>query len=396
MRKTSFILWLFGYCIIEIPRAFLEEFLNLCLRYGFNYYGIEMDEEKKRARVKISALEQRNILCACRIWQIRARVVLRGGLPSRASRYRGRWGLLVGAVVSLAVFFISQGVIWRIDVIGNERLSDEYVIGLLDEHGMSVGDLKSGINRDSVEQRIMIDDDEIAWISINLVGTVARVEVREVIDTEIKDKNTTPANLVSSFNAQIVGMEVYSGFLSVKEGDFVKKGELLVSGIYKEGKSPLRVTRASGRILGKVTHTIEVKVPLVQSKKVYTGEIISKKSLIFFGKPIKFFTNYRNLPISYDIINYVYAFDPFSLGELPISLSVDEYHEYEMKDIEISESEAMELAYEELRARIDKELPDAQILKKTLYGEIVDGKYVLRCTLTAVCDIARQVEFEIR
>ena len=127
-----------------------------------------------------------------------------------------------------------------------------------------------------------------------------------------------------------------------------------------------------------------------------TGETISKKSLIFFGKTINFFSNYRNLPTSYDIINYVYTFDPFSLGELPISLSVNEYYGYELLEVEISEEEAMEMAYDELRKRIDEELPEAQILKKSLYGEIVDGKYVLRCTVTAICNIAKQVEFEVR
>ena len=66
-----------------------------------------------------------------------------------------------------------------------------------------------------------------------------------------------------------------------------------------------------------------------------------------------------------------------------------------MVEMEISEEEAIEQAYEELRKRVDEELPEAQILKKTLHGEIVDGKYVLKCTVTAVCNIAKQVEFEV-
>ena len=95
------------------------------------------------------------------------------------------------------------------------------------------------------------------------------------------------------------------------------------------------------------------------------------------------------------IMNYVYTFNPFSLGELPISLSVDEYYGYEMVESEISESEAMEQAYDSLRLMIDSTLPDAQILRKAIQGEFVDGKYVLKCTITAICDIAKQVEFEV-
>ena len=67
-----------------------------------------------------------------------------------------------------------------------------------------------------------------------------------------------------------------------------------------------------------------------------------------------------------------------------------------MVEIEISEEEAMEQAYEVLYQKINAKLPQAQILKKTLQGEIVDGKYVLKCTVTAICNIAKQVEFEVR
>ena len=176
----------------------------------------------------------------------------------------------------------------------------------------------------------------------------------------------------------------------------MRSGDLLVSGIYESEKAPLRYTCAFGSVYGRVTQTFEIEIPLIQTKKVPTGEKITKKTLIFFGKPIKFFTNYRNLPTTYDIINYVYAFNPFSLGELPISLSVDEYYPYEMLEVEISEEEAIDEAYEKMRQKIDATMPESQVLKKTLRGEIVDGKYVLKCTVTAICNIAKQIEFEVK
>ena len=115
------------------------------------------------------------------------------------------------------------------------------------------------------------------------------------------------------------------------------------------------------------------------------------------GTKIYDFYNFCPLTVSpiSDIINYVYTFNPFSLGELPISLSVDEYYAYEMVEVEITDDEAMEQAYESLRLMIDDTLPDAQILRKSIQGEFVDGKYVLKCTITAICDIAKQVEFEV-
>ena len=394
-RRVSMLNRIFGYYVLSIPRSSCEDFLNLCLRYGFEYYDLKIDQEEQRVSFCVRSFEYRRLLTACRIWQIRVKKVDFYGLPALVLRYRGRWGILFGAILSLALFFISQSVIWRIDVIGNDRLTNEQIIDVLAENGLAVGNKISNINTDSIEQRVMINDDDVAWIAINISGTVARVEVREVIDTEIKDKNTKPANIVSMYDAQIVSLEVYSGFVCVKEGDFVRQGQLIVSGIYKTGKAPIRYLRASGRVLARVVRTFEVEIPLIQQKKVPTGEQFEQKILNFFGKSIKLFTNYRNLPSSCDIINYLYTVNPLSLGELPISVETVTYLPYTIQDIEISESEAMEQAYALLQEKINSEMPSAQILRKKLQGDIVDGKYVLRCEIVAICDIAKQIEFDV-
>ncbi len=394
-RRKSLFSRIFGYHTISLSRIALEQFLDLCIRYGFSYYDIRICNDEKRAYIDIPSIQFKRIMTACRVWQIRVKCEGKYGLPQRILGLKSRKGLIVGACLSVVIFCLAQSVVWRIDVVGNKRLTQTEIIESIEQNGMSVGDFIKKLDLNSIEQRIMINNDDIAWISINIVGTVARVEVKEVIDTEIKEKETKPANLISMFDAQIVSLEIYSGFPCVKEGDFVRAGELLTSGVYKSEKAPLRYLRAYGSVFGRVTQTFEVEIPLVQSQKVPTGEKITKKTLIFFGKPINFFINYRNLPTSYDIINYVYILNPFSLGELPISLSVNEYYGYEMVDVEISEEAAIEQAYEMLRQKIDEALPEAQILKKTLHGEIVDGKYVLKCTVTAICNIAKQVEFEV-
>ena len=395
-RKPNALVRFLGYCTMEIPLSAKEHFINICFRYGFIYYDLKIDPQREKMLVLVPLLQHKRILSACRVFGVRTKVISKNGFLEKAWQGRKRLGISIGILISFLLILSSQNVVWRIDVVGNERLSKAQVIETLNSNGIKVGSKISNLEPHYIEHMVMINNDDIAWISIKIVGTVARVEIKEVIDTEINQEGTSPANLVSRFDAQIVSLEVYSGFLCVKEGDFVRAGELLASGIYKSEKAPLRFTRANGCVFGRVSTTFEVEIPLAQTQKVLTGEKITKKSLIFFGKSIKFFTNYRNLPISYDIINYLYTLNPFSLGELPISISVDEYCAYEMVQVTISEQEAIEQAYELLREKIDNELPQAQILKKSLHGEIVDGKYVLKCTVTAICNIAKQVEFEVR
>jgi D-alanyl-D-alanine carboxypeptidase (penicillin-binding protein 5/6) len=38
MSKAKVLSRILGYCVLEIPRGFYEDFLNLCLRYGFAHY----------------------------------------------------------------------------------------------------------------------------------------------------------------------------------------------------------------------------------------------------------------------------------------------------------------------------------------------------------------------
>lgn len=394
-RRQGPLAWIFGYFDAELPRIFCEPFLNLCMRYGITYYSLDLDEERKILHVRLPLSERRRMLAACRAWQIRIKISESRGLPHRLAALRGRWGLAVGMLLAVLLIILSQNVIWRVDVVGNEMLSTDRVLEVLSENGIAVGARISEISPESAEQKIMISTPEISWISVSLHGTVARVEVREQVTSGKSESSDAPANLVSDFDAQIVELEIYSGFVGVKEGDFVRCGDLLVSGIYRTENAPSRYTRAAGRVIGRVRCTFEVHIPLNQTEKVPTGEKISQKTLFFFGNPIKLFTNCGKIPPTCDIISCKHTLDPFSLGELPVFLLTEEYYPYEERSRTITESEAIRQAYAELYSQIEKTLPEVRILKKELAGEFHDGEYVLECTVTALCNIARQADIEI-
>lgn len=384
-----------GYCVLSIFRIDCERFMNVCMKYGFVYYGLR-DDGEGHILITVPLSSHKNVLCACRARKIAIRTVSRHGLIPMLSANRERGiGIFVGVLLSFMIFFLSQSVVWRIDVWGNEDMTSQEIIELLEASGLSLGSRISTLETDVIEQRVMIRDERVAWISVNLTGTVASVQVREALLRDTADNAAKPANLVAKLDGEIVGLEVYSGFCAVKEGDTVRAGQLLVSGISESPNAPLRYTRAYGKVFARVTHDFKVEIPLFQTIKVPTGGKIERKTLNFFGKSIKLFINCGNLPSSCDIMNYEYTFDPFSLGELPISLGTTVYSPYTEQETEISEEDAMEKAYEVLRGQMDEELGEAQILKKTLYGEVSDGKYILVCRVVAICDIAKTAEFEI-
>ena len=74
---ASVFIWLLGSFEARIPRVFCEDFLNLCMRYGFVYYSLSFDEDGKYVRVTMAESERKKVLTACRMWQIRINVVSR-------------------------------------------------------------------------------------------------------------------------------------------------------------------------------------------------------------------------------------------------------------------------------------------------------------------------------
>lgn len=396
MKGAGFFSWLFGYWELEIDFSDAAEFMNVCKRYGFVYRRFSHDRDRGRASFTCASSTAKQLIAALGARGIAIKVSARHGAPYLIYKYRARAGLFVGLLISVLIFALSQSVLWKIEVVGNERLSEDEVIAELRGGGLFVGCRLGEIATDSVENRVLLASDDISWLSVNMSGTVAHVEIREVIDTEIKEKEARPANLVAARDGQISALEVYSGFLCVKEGDFVRAGDLLVSGIYDGTQGALRYTRASGSVFAKTVRTFTVEIPLWRQIKVYSDGYIEKKTLNFFGKSIKLFINSGNESASCDIINYECKFDPVGLGALPVSVMVERIYPYTYERAEISAARAEELAYYELRALLESEIPYARLLKKTVRGELTEDSFVLSCTVVCIEDIAKISEFEIK
>ena len=72
-KKKTLLSHILGYYVLVLPRVALEEFLYLCMRYGFNYYGIRIDNEQKKVFIDVPSYQFKRIMTACSVWQIRVK-----------------------------------------------------------------------------------------------------------------------------------------------------------------------------------------------------------------------------------------------------------------------------------------------------------------------------------
>ena len=394
------LLFLIGYEIASVPKKNGADFVNFCSQNNCRYHSIGTRQTDGGERLYF----RMHILSAARARLLRTKhgidfkIESSHGIPFLALEAFKRPGLLVGLAVFCFITIASGRVIWDVRVEGNDRVSDYEIVELLKMSGVGIGSKRADIDIDGTETRFLIRSDEISWIAINITGTVAEVEVREVENVVPKaDDGVVASNLVSAKNGVIVGFEEVRGNISVSIGDAVSVGDLLVGGVYGTADTPLRLTRSRGKVFALCDNRYEIKVPLAYTQKTYTGKKKLTKTLIFFEKEVKFFENSGNLYATYDTISREEYFDPFGLGKLPIGIRTVEYREYGESTAVRTEAEASTEANFLLWQKIYNEIPDATLESKKLYGRLEGEVYVLDAVIQTVENIAleRVIEVEI-
>ena len=392
LRPFSFF---FGSRRLRVLRSAAGEIMNLFRVSGYTYSNFEFCGDY--AYFSCSAQVSKSIIEACAARGISVSVEKESGIPFILKRYRHRYGVFIGILLCFFLIFLSGRVVWDIRVEGNRYMSEEEVISELRECGFRIGALKSGLDIDAIEMRTLVFSENISWISINLLGTVANVEIREM---DAPPKESTPdfaaANLVAARGGVIEDFQDVRGEVVVKIGDIVGEGDLLVSGLYGDEKTSFRYTCAKGEVLARTSRDFSVEIPLKYTDKAYSEKVKCEKFIIFFEKEVKFTINSGNLPLSCDTIEMVEYFHTRGGSRLPVGIRTVRHCEYEWRSSERTAEQAMTLAYDELRAQMDREIPDAMLMRKRLYGEQTDSAYVLHATIECIENIARVEEIKIK
>lgn len=316
------------------------------------------------------------------------------GLPQIFLFFLRRPGIALGVILFTVLTVWSGRIIWNIDIIGNDKVSDESIISLLAELGCSYGDDYTKIDFDRLHSDFLVMSDDISWISVNMKGTHARVEVRELRrggDEEIPD--TVGANVIAAEDAQIMLLKVESGLGAVNNGDVVKKGDLLISGVIPLREGGVRFEYADGEVLSYVSRTVEVEIPFKSTEKTYTGRKSEKNFIKIFKKSINLSLNYGIEYTTYDKIVESERLYLFGLIPLPVWVDKVTFKEYENSETVLESDAAVSAALKELRFEIDEILKTCEIVGIKQICSLSDESYIIKQEMLCITDVAETREF---
>ena len=387
----NIVYWLLGYVDIYVKSKDAVILLNLCMYYSIPYSRFSYDEGGISIRLRLSHFKK--IQNECNLRNIELWEKGRSGIPVFVYNNRKRSGFVIGGVLAILMMVIFDSFIWDINISGNTTLTSSEIIEELSSYGVSVGANKNKIHTQSIENRILIESEDISFISINIQGNIANVEIRER-EKENEKEPKKYANITARKSGVIERAQIYRGNLVVSAGQYVEAGDLLVSGIYDSKIQGFRFTRASGSVYARTVEEILIEIPLEYEEKRYTGEVNYEKSLNFFGFSVKISKNYGNDMVFYDTINNVEDYILWDGVRLPFDSNKISLHEYEYIKCTRSIDEARELGYFKLSEKI-QELEKAEILKKSVDTYTLENKLILVCTLVCIEDISSVTEFDV-
>ena len=311
----------------------------------------------------------------CKDTRCKVKIEKKKGFPFVIKKYKKR-KVFIGLLI--AIIFIIIGLsnfIWNIEVEGLETISKQDILNLAETEGLAVGKFKGKIDTKEVINKIRLERDDIAWVGIDVKGTNAIIKVVEADKKpEIVDEDDY-CNIVADKDAIIRKVSAQNGTPLVKEGDVVKKGDIIIEGVFRGKYTGDRYVHAQGEVQAEVWYTSTQRVELQEVQKKETGEQETKYSVKLNNFHINF---HKSIPKfeKYDTIETGKKLKLFSNFYLPIELVEYTYKEYEevvvIHSIEEAKQIGIDRAEEELSEELkDKEILDTQINTKSENGAII-------------------------
>lgn len=401
MIVVIFFRWLRGYLYIQINGSFPERFLNLCSKRGISLW--KLDSSGDALSVCCRLPDRQAVFKAAEKSGCAAEIKQEKGLPSLIRKYKYRAGLLAGAVMGAAFCLYMSGFIWNISIIAPDDISEYEIRRELRENGLYEGIRYDYYDVSRTERQLRLADNRISWVSINVFGTNAVVELsakQEITGTKQQEEAPSGAvsNLISAADGTVTRLEIQSGSAAVQPGDGIRKGQLLVSGVMEYTNGGNALTDSRGKVFAKVTKTITLELPEKAKKPLpASGRSITKTDAGLFG---------ITFPLSLEsgIKNEAYycrksKYRMVLLGnDLPFIINEQSFYPYKNKTEKIPADKAKQML--ESRYRLyeffltaDKDI--SVIERKTEFVQ-KNGKYVLKVLLVTEENICSKSFIDVK
>ena len=267
-------------------------------------------------------------------------------------RIKKNFILIVTFLMSLIFIFFLCHIVFDVEIVTDDLKLKEYLFSELKDNSIKKYTfIKDYDERLNIKNKILDDNrDKLEWLEIENIGVkyIVRLDKRIIKEKEKKDK---ARNIVAKRDGIILKIDATKGEIVKKINDYVKKGDIIISGAIHKGEDVKDNVSAEGNVYAEVWYKVKVVLPI----SYYEEKTISSKKTLSF--------NFLNKETRNNVI-----FSDF-FGIFNISYDkVDQTTVNDSVNTIINESDALDIARRKLLSRLtdDCHIISQKRLKTTL------------------------------
>ena len=297
--------------------------------------------------------------------------------------------LIIGFIISIIILLILTNTIFEVVVIHNNKELRKTLLTELDNYGIKKYHFKKSYDDIQNIKKKILDkyQDEIEWLEIENVGTKYIVRVEERIITK-EDNYYQDRNIVAKKDATLLKIEAIEGEVLKEKYEYVKKGDIVISGDIKLYEETKNKTMAKGKIYGEVWYKATIEYPYRYKEKNLTGKMKKVFALKIFNKYFEFF-NFKKYKtkIRKDKTLIKHSF-------LPIKLVYEEQYETKEYSKKLTKKQAINKAITRVKKHINEKLDEKEYIidTKKLKVDENNSKIILELFVSVCEDITDYAE----
>ncbi|MBR4178705.1 MAG: sporulation protein YqfD [Bacilli bacterium] len=280
--------------------------------------------------------------------------------------------MIISVIISLLVLKLLTMTIFDIKINTSDGELKSKIMVSLSDNGISKYKRKKSFNELLIIKDKILESnkDDLEWIEINEHGCVYEINLtKRVKKKEIKEEYKE-SSIYASMDGVIKKIVVYSGTKKKDVNDYVKKGEVLISGNIYKNDEVVGVGNAKGEVYAETWYYVTASIPFEYEEKVFTGRIINHYYLDIFGNKFTLIGKYSSDNTENNIKLIL------DKSYLPFKLYRESKKVYQNKKHTINRDEAYEMGLKLSDLRINNMLDDDEyiISKKVLKKEANSSK----------------------
>lgn len=292
-------------------------------------------------------------------------------------------------ILSIIFLYLLSHIIFSVDIMYNDNEIINIINNELSKYGIQKYKLKKNYNYlSNVKEKILNDNKDILeWIEIEESGTkyIIRLVERK---KEVKHNEYEFQSIIAAKDATILNIKAYSGEKNKQINEYVKKGDVIISGMLTKPDDTKIYVKANGIVTAETWYKASIEYPLYYQEEKITGK--SKKAITIN------FLNYEIPLFPYKKYKHFqkYSNTLFESNFLPFKITKDKLYEVNVKEKIYTSEEAAQEAISQTKQKMQSqnnkiiEIKNIEILNK----ENLNSKIKLDLFISAIEDITEITE----